>query len=42
MADSVFFFAIGFGKNVPNANARRATIKYFINKVFIVIAFTVI
>ena len=34
------FLATGFGKNVPNTNARRATIKYLINKVFIVITFT--
>jgi hypothetical protein len=34
--------ATGFGKNVPNTNAARATIKYFITIVFIVMTFTVI
>jgi hypothetical protein len=34
--------ATGFGKNVPNTNASRATIKYFIIILFIVITFTLI
>jgi hypothetical protein len=42
MADSVFFLAIGFGKNVPSKNAAKAIIKYFIIKLFIVMTFTVI
>jgi len=42
MEFSVFFLATGLGKNVPNTNASRATIKYFIIILFIVMAFTVI
>ena len=34
-----FLLAAGLGKNVPNTNAARATIKYFIRVILVIIAF---